>query len=227
VRGAFAALAVPEDRFLLHEVDLREGTAAVEARYASQVRRNVRKAERLEVSVDQGTGARALDEFYRLFVATRQRLGVPTQPRSFVRGLAGLFAAGLGFVSVARFEGRPAAAAVFLRTGGVLTYKYGASDRACQHVRPTNLMFAHVIRWACEEGLATLDLGRTDLGHDGLAAFKRSWGATETHLAYTYAGAPAPSPEPSRAERATGALIRRAPPVVGRAIGQALYRHAG
>ena len=31
--------------------------------------------------------SRAVDEFFRLHVGTRQRLGIPTQPRRFFRGL--------------------------------------------------------------------------------------------------------------------------------------------
>lgn len=227
VRARFAELGVPAERFLLHVVDLREGPAAVEARFTSQVRRNTRKAVREGVTVDQEIDASALEVFYDLFLQTRRRLGVPTQPEAFVRGLGDLFAQGLGFVAIARLAGRPIASAVFLRTGRILTYKYGASDRAFQQVRPNNLLFAHVIRWACEQGLHALDLGRTDLGQEGLAAFKRSWGARESSLAYTYRGGPGPAPGPGRAERTAAALIRRGPAVVGRVIGEALYRHTG
>jgi CelD/BcsL family acetyltransferase involved in cellulose biosynthesis len=118
------------------------------------------------------------------------------------------------------------AAAVFLHASGTLTYKFGASDRAFQHARPTNALLADAIRWACGRGLRALDLGRTDLGHDGLRAFKRSWGAAETTLAYTYAPG-APGAGRSRAQRVVAPVIRRGPALVGRAIGEVLYRHAG
>ncbi len=227
VRAPFAQLGRPVDRFHLHVVDLRDGLAQVEGRYASRARRHVRKARRMGVEVRQRQDAEALEEFYDLHLGTRRRLGVPTQPKAFVRGLAGLFARGLGFVAVARFEGRAVAAAVFLHTGGNLTYKYGASDERYLHTRPNNMIFAEVIKWACDQGLATLDLGRTDFGQEGLRAFKRSLGATEETLAYTYRGTvPRPS-TPSRVEQAATALIRKSPPAVGRAIGEVLYRHAG
>lgn len=227
VRASFAQLGPPVDRFHLHVVDLRDGLAQVEGRYASRARRHVRKARRMGVEVRQRLDVEALEEFYVLHLGTRQRLGVPTQPKAFIRGLAGMFARELGFVALARFEGRAVAAAVFLRTGGNLTYKYGASDERYLHTRPNNLIFAEVIAWACHQGLSTLDLGRTDFAQEGLRAFKRSLGATEETLAYTYRGTiPGPS-IPSRVERAATALIRKTPPSVGRAIGEVFYRHAG
>ncbi|HEV2059277.1 MAG TPA: GNAT family N-acetyltransferase [Solirubrobacteraceae bacterium] len=227
VRGPFSQLGPPVDRFYLHVVDLRGGLVEVERCYASRTRRHVRKAQRMGVEVRQHLDDEALDEFYSLHLRTRRRLGVPTQPKAFVRKLAGLFARGLGFVAVARFEDRPVAAAVFLRAGGNLTYKYGASDERYLHTRPNNVIFAEVIRSACDQGLTTLDLGRTDFGQEGLRSFKLSLGATEETLAYTYRGTtPGPS-TPSRAQRASTVLIRKSPPAVGRAIGEVLYRHAG
>jgi lipid II:glycine glycyltransferase (peptidoglycan interpeptide bridge formation enzyme) len=152
---------------------------------------------------------------------------VPTQPLSFIRRFEELFALGLGFVALAELDGATAAAAVFLGAGPTLTYKYGASDRAALHARPNNLLFAEAIERARERGHRHLDLGRTDFDNDGLRRFKTSWGAREERLAYTYVGREPPEPGHSRAERMLAAVITRAPPVAGRAIGAALYRHAG
>lgn len=227
VHAPFVQLGGSVDRFHLHVLDLRGGPAEVERRYASRARRHVRKARRLGVEVRQRSDVEALEEFYALHLRTRRRLGVPTQPKSFVRGLAGLFDRGLGFVAVARFQGMPIAAAVFLRTGGNLTYKYGASDERYLHARPNNLIFSEVIASGCDEGMTTLDLGRTDFGQEGLRAFKLSLGATEQTLAYTYRGTTPGRSASSHAQRVTTALIRKSPAAVGRAIGEVLYRHAG
>jgi CelD/BcsL family acetyltransferase involved in cellulose biosynthesis len=227
VRGAFPELAAPVVRFHQHRVDLAAGLEDVERGYAAQVRRNVRKARREGVEIRRRVDAGALEEFYALHLRTRRRQGVPTQPKAYVLGLGALLDAGHGFVSIARLAGRPVAAAVFLHAGGTLTYKYGASDRRFQHARPNNLLFADAIAWACEQGLRELDLGRTDLGNEGLRAFKRSWGAPEEPLAHTYAGGPAPSPGPSLASRLLAPVIRRGPALTGRVIGEAFYRHAG
>jgi CelD/BcsL family acetyltransferase involved in cellulose biosynthesis len=208
--------------FHLHVIDLDE-----EPRFSSMTRRNVAKARRAGVTVVRRTDRAALDAFYALHLATRRRQGVPTQPRSFIRDFERLFSQGLGFVALAELDGTVASAAVFLGTGRTLTYKYGASDRSLLASRPNNVLFAEIIGWARAAGYAHLDLGRTDLGHEGLRAFKASWGAREEVLSYTYAGRSAPAAGPGRSDRALAAVITRTPPQVGRWIGAALYRHAG
>jgi CelD/BcsL family acetyltransferase involved in cellulose biosynthesis len=227
VCAPYPQLGMVAERYLEHAVDLRAGPEAVMARQRPGARRHVRKAERAGLDVVRGTDAAALDAFYALHLRTRRRLGVPIQPRGFIRDLEGLMAQGGGFVAVVRHAGRSLAAAVFLRGRGTLTYKYGGSDERFLHLRPNNLLFARVLRWACDDGLDTLDLGRTDPAQPGLAAFKRSLGARERPLAYTYAGGPPPGPDGSRLERLGGAVIRHTPAAVGRVAGELLYRHAG
>jgi CelD/BcsL family acetyltransferase involved in cellulose biosynthesis len=107
----------------------------------------------------------------------------------------------------------------------VLTYKYGASDPRSLAARPNNLLFMEAIRWGCEHGLRTLDLGRTHWGQEGLRAFKLSWGAEERELRYRHLGRAAP--RDARIGGALSVLIRRSPPVASRLIGEVLYRHAG
>ena len=227
VRERFAPAGTPVDLFHQHVIALGDGVEAVEQRFHSRVRRNVRKARREGVTVERRTDAAALDAFYALHLATRRRLGVPTQPRAFIRGLGALFEEGLGFVGLASHEGRPVAAAVFLQTNRTLLYKYGASDESALALRPNNVLFADVIRWGAESGLLALDLGRTDLGQEGLRTFKRSWGAEERTVAYTYGGTAPPTPGHGVRDRVLAQVIRRTPPITGRAIGELLYRHAG
>ncbi len=215
-------------RFFRHLLPLAEDPAEVEQRYSkSQIKRGIKKARRENLSAERRTDAAALDAFYALHLKTRQRLGVPTQPKRFIQRFEELFDAGLGFVELVLDEGRPIAAAVFLSFNGTLTYKYGASDAAALGKRPNNLLFSEVIRWACEAGFHTLDFGRTDIDNEGLRSFKRSWGADESELSYTYLADREPTLQPALRDRVMGTTIRRSPAVVGRLAGAALYRHVG
>lgn len=119
------------------------------------------------------------------------------------------------------------AAAVFLAFGDTLLYKYGASDARWLQMRPNNLLFMEAIRWGCEHGMRTLDLGRTHWGQESLRAFKLGWGAQERELRYRYVGGGAPVARGARGQRMLAAVIRRTPPLAGRVIGEVLYRHAG
>lgn len=221
--GAFV-----QHRFFRHLLPLAEDPAEVERLYSkSQVKRGIKKARREGLSAERRTDAEALDAFYSLHLQTRKKLGVPTQPKRFIRRFEELFEAGLGFVELIVDDGRPIAAAVFLTYNGTVTYKYGASDLRGLGKRPNNLLFSEVIRWACESGFQSLDFGRTDVGNEGLRAFKRSWGAEEVELAYTYLADREPSAEPQLRDRVMGATIKRSPAGVSRLVGEALYRHFG
>ncbi len=214
-------------RFLHHVVALDDDPAKVESAFTkSHVKRGARKAERLGLRVERRTDQAALDEFYRLHLETRRHQGVPIQGRSFIRRFAELFAQGLGDVAlVVQGSGKPIAAAVFLTFNGTLTYKFGASHRAELEKRPNNLLFLETIRWACARRMRHLDMGRTDLDNPGLREFKLSWGAAEREMAYTWLSDGRPKRSGTSIPPLARAAIRTGPPVVGRAVGKALYRH--
>jgi len=219
--------ATVQPRFVRHLLPLNPDPAEIEASYAKQIKRGIKKAEREGLRVERRGNRSALDAFYSLHTETRRKLGVPTQPKGFIRRFEQLFDAGLGFVALVLDDSEPIAAAVFLTHKGTATYKYGASDASKLGKRPNNLLFAEIIRWACESGLQTLDFGRTDLDNEGLRSFKRSWGAREESLSYTYLDESEPSLQPTRRDRIMSATIRRSPAAVGRLVGTALYKHFG
>ena len=207
-----------------HVLSLTHGYDAVVRGMKPRVSAGVRRARREGLRTEFRTDRGALAEFFHLHVRTRQRKGVPTQPRRFIMAFEDLFEEGLGFVVLVRDGQVPAAAAVFLSSNRTLIYKYGASDLRLLAKQPNNLLFMDTIRWACEHGLERLDFGRTDEGNDGLSFFKRSFGAEETSLAYsTLAGAAVPLPR-GRGHGLAATVIRRSPAFVGRLAGELLYR---
>jgi CelD/BcsL family acetyltransferase involved in cellulose biosynthesis len=216
------------ERFVSHELTLAADPAEVEAGMAKNQVQATRKAKRDGLSAERRTDVGALDAFYSLHLRTRRRLGVPTQPRRFIRRFAELFEEGRGFVSVISAGGQPIAAAVFLTCNGTVTYKYSASDFASLKKRPNNLLLLEAIRWSCEAGFSTFDFGRTEVENEGLRAFKRSWGARELDLDYTCLADRAPEPaSESLRERIMSTTIQRSPALVGRLAGEAFYRHYG
>jgi hypothetical protein len=223
IQGAFV-----QGGFVRHLLPLAADPAEVERGYSkSQVKRGIKKAQREGLVAERRTDTAALDAFYALHVPTRKKLGVPTQPKRFIRRFAELFDAGLGFVELVKDGDRPIAAAVFLTYNGTVTYKYGASDVRRLGKRPNHLLFSEVIRSACDAGFHTLDFGRTDVDNEGLRAFKRSWGAQEVDLSYTYLTDAPPSLETPLRNRLMTTTIQHSPSGVSRIVGEALYRHFG
>ena len=102
-------------RYHQHVLPLATDVAEVERRFRrSSVLRGLRRARRVGLVAQRRTDIAALEAFFRLHVATRSRLGAPTQPRSFIRDLRRLFARDLGFVLLVTRGTETAAAAVFL-----------------------------------------------------------------------------------------------------------------
>jgi CelD/BcsL family acetyltransferase involved in cellulose biosynthesis len=228
VHAPLAGVGRPGATYLHHIVGLEPSVGTVQRRFTRrQALQGVRRAQREGVSIEHRTDREALSTFYRLHAATRRRQGIPTQPRRFILAFTRLFEEGLGFVSLATVGGRAIAAAVFLVFKGTLTYKYGASDVRFLDRRPNNLLFMDAIRWGCERGLHSFDMGRTDVGHESLRAFKLMWGADERLLQYTEFGERGSSGLGHRQPPAIRLLIQHTPPIISRGLGALLYRHVG
>jgi CelD/BcsL family acetyltransferase involved in cellulose biosynthesis len=212
---------------VVHELDLRDGVETVRGRFSrSQVRRNINRAEREGVVVRRAATEEDLAAYYALHSRTRRRQGVPVQPRRFFDLLwARLAETGLAFILLADVGDRRAVAgALFLAWRGTTIYKFGASDPESWPARPNHLIFWTAIREACARGDARFDFGRTDVGNDGLRAFKSGWGADERPLVYSTLAAG--GAEDGLAARAMSVAIRRGPAWVCRGVGETLYRYA-
>lgn len=225
--GNFPASA----EYLTHELDLTPGEAALIAKYRSNVQRNIRKAEKSGISVASDPTPEGVKEFYRLNCLTRREHGLPPQPPRFFENLrVHVLEKGFGSLLLARHEGRAVAGAVFLHFAGKAIYKYGASDRRYQELRPNNLVFREGIRDLCRKGVRTLSFGRTDLHHEGLRQFKLSWGTVEKMLQYIKYDVPSKSYLSVKKSRGTipwESAMSRLPLPFLRLIGRVAYRHVG
>jgi hypothetical protein len=217
---------------VLHTRPISADSAAVFRTFKkTQVQQCVTKAERDGVTVRRGESFEDLRIFYNLHLQTRRRLGTPVQPMRFFRLLwERVLAGGLGFVLLALHDGVPIAGAVFLAWNGTLVYKYGASDARFWRLRANNLVLWSGIRWGCENGMRTVDFGRTDLDNRGLRDFKNGWGAREEPLMYSALHGPAEMDGVSHgggtATRMLSIVIRHTPAWTCRALGEVLYRYA-
>jgi len=217
--------------YLSHDLDLTAGEESLFSRYRSNVQRNIRKAEREGIVVSEDNTAHGLREFYRLNCLTRREHGLPPQPLRFFENLrAHVLEEGFGTLLLARYGGKAVAGAIFLHFAGKAVYKYGASDRRHQELRPNNLIFREGIRDLCGKGVRTLSFGRTDLHHEGLRQFKLSWGATEKTLRYVKYDMPSRSYLSTKKFQEANPFectLSKLPVPVLRLIGHIAYRHVG
>ncbi len=211
-----------------HELNTAGPMDQIVARSSSAVRRNLRKAQRNQLTFECRTDADAVESFYRLHLLTRKKLGVPIQPRSFFRRLAArILPHKLGFVGIVRKGPDAIAAAVFLTHGQMITYKYGASHPDALDLRPNDCLFHHAIRLATEQGYSRFDFGVSRLEEEGLRRFKRKWGANETAIHFEYiVGNGSESKTRSLPMSLAAAAIRYGPPICCRAIGSLFYKYS-
>ena len=211
-----------------HVLELDRDEDAVLRRLSRSQRWNVHRAEREGVVVRRGETCADVDQtFYALQVETRRRLGVPIQPRRFYTLLwERMLEPGRGFLLLAYSGVNPVAGAVFLSSGGTLTYKYSASSKAYWRLRANALVLWTAIADGCATGRATMDFGRTELRHEGLRSFKRDWATRELPLVYSVLGAASARRPSTLATSFLAYVIRNSPPLVCRAIGAGFYRYA-
>ncbi len=193
------------------------------------VQRNFRQhrnqAKSRGVTVTRSATADDVATFYRLQTLTRRRLGVPVQPRRwFELVLNGMFAIGHGFVATAVLDDKPIAACLYLTHNRTIVAKYSASDPDRKDTGASHLIHWEVMSAACAEGFHTYDLGRADPDAKGLRVFKTRMGADETPLFYTHIARNPPDGKRPSGGELSRRVIRRSPPWVCRAAGEALYR---
>jgi hypothetical protein len=168
-----------------HTLDLSAGPQKIFAGLRDSNRRNIRKAEKENIDVGISILPDAVRAFDRLNAITRRDHGLPPQPRRFFQSVyEHVLSKDMGFIVLASFRGIPIAANVYFCFSDQVLYKYGASNRAFQHLRASNLIMWEAIKWGCDHGCRSLCFGRTEPDNEGLRQFKTGWGASEHFIKY-------------------------------------------
>ena len=215
-------------QYAWHTLRLEEDFAKVARRIHTMHQRNAKTSLRRGVHVTWGKSTEDLKAFYQLHLEERHQQGVPVQPWQFF-ALIGkfLFSAGLGSILFAYKDEKIIAALLLLNYGQILTYKYGASDKASLSLRPNDLLFWTAIQWGCENGFKLFDMGRTDLDNPGLRRFKKGWGADEMPLNYFTISRTTRQPVPGNLMKIVKPIIQRSPQWVCQFAGELLYKYFG
>lgn len=163
-------------------IDLRGQTPeSLLSRYAPSTRRNVRLAMRGGVAVSRG-GVADLSDFCRMMAQTARKNGFSPRPQGYFRDIL-TEAPENAALYIARYEGRPAAAAITFRFGETMSMLYCCSDTAALSAHPNELLQYHMHCEALKAGCTRFDLrgveGEPNESNPkfGLHRFKKSFGA--------------------------------------------------
>lgn len=187
IRGGekFMSAEKPHHFFYGHNLDLSIGHSQIFSNLRDSTGRNINKARKENISVTFSTSLHSLKEFYRLNAMTRKEHGLPPQPYYFFERLYDcVLSKDMGFLATAFIKNTPVAANIYFYFGDKVIYKYGASDKAFQHLRANNLLMWEAIKWSCDKGHKSFCFGRTEPENEGLRQFKNGWGAREYIIKY-------------------------------------------
>jgi len=91
---------------------------------------------------------------------------------------------------------------------------------------PNHAIVWDAIQWACANGFAVVDFGRSDLDGEGLIKFKQGWGSDESDLHY-FRWSEMPPTAAHESTHQFESVLRHMPLPVLRLAGRLMYRHVG
>jgi lipid II:glycine glycyltransferase (peptidoglycan interpeptide bridge formation enzyme) len=191
------------------------------------VQRKIHRAERENLSYEEGRSDALLRKFYDLLLLTRRRHGLPPQPLVWFRNSVACLG-DRALVRVASKDGQPVASIITLQYKDVLVYKYGCSDSRFNNLGGNSLLFWKAIQDAKQNDILKYDLGRSEPDNAGLVSFKENWGAVSMPLDYYRLPARQTFHLNSgwRSRVAKGVFSLMPDPLLA-ATGRLLYRHIG
>ena len=215
------------ESFCVHKLDLGPTAAELFSGFHKDcVQRKIRRAEREDLVYEDGNSAALLRKFYDLQVITRRRQQLPPQPFAWFRNLAVCMGDKLKVRLVSK-DGKPVASILTLQFRRILVYKYGCSDKLFSNLGGMQLLFWRAILEAKREGLSEFDLGRSDLGNDGLIHFKDRLGAKRTAVSYWRYGASSDARPDTRKMAVARRVVSHLPSAWLTTAGSLFYRHVG
>lgn len=139
-------------------LDLRLGREGLLEQMDSMHKRNTKLAEKRVVTSTHG--AESFDDFWPLFEETNQRAKLLQHSKDYYQTVLRQMnqPGGKAFLSIARLEGKPLAAGLFVAFGGRVDYLYGGSSKEHSNAKAPNGMHWGAILWGIENGCHTYDL---------------------------------------------------------------------
>lgn len=181
--STFRPSGEPSHSYWGHKLELKKDIDKLWKNLSSSKRRNIKKAQREDITVAFHEQKSAVQEFYRLHCITRKRHGLPPQPVSFFDAVyENIIAQKQGEVALAYSEKIPVAGAVFLFCEKEVLFKFGASDKNLQHMRSNDLIMWEGIKRFSEKGFISLSFGKTEKFHEGLCRYKDGFGGTRFQM---------------------------------------------
>jgi hypothetical protein len=143
------------------------------------IRRDVRKAERCGITVEDAPGLAGVEAFYALYLeAMHRNRAIPKYGQEFIMAVyQHLVVSGAGALLLAYLDGQPIAGILVVDSPRMSHYLLGGSRSATLKYCPNDLLLHVAIKRAAEKGLHTFDFLPSGVNNPALARFKSKWNA--------------------------------------------------
>jgi lipid II:glycine glycyltransferase (peptidoglycan interpeptide bridge formation enzyme) len=178
---SLAAYGFRHEAHLNFLVDLDAGEDDIWARIAPAARRNIRKATRMGVTIEEATGPAAIETGYGVLREVYRRIRVPPPDLSLFRAAHRILGPlGRFQLLLARRGSEPIGVMTLLFHAGVVTYWYTGTLREQTALRVGDLLVWTAIEAGRSHGYRLLDLGGAGRPNEpyGVRDFKAKFGGT-------------------------------------------------
>jgi serine/alanine adding enzyme len=206
-------------------LDTSSGADQIWKSLSPKVRNQVRKAEKSGLTTQLG-GGELLDEFYQVFAANMHDLGSPVHSFDFLKQVFAHFG-DCARLMVIRDGQRTVGGLIGLFQNDTVIVPWASSLREYFPKCPNNLLYWHMIQYACERRCKSFDFGRSTIG-SGTYKFKLQWGAAPVQLnwqLYARNGAQIVRPDADAKYRLSANLWKHMPLALTTYLGPCLRKY--
>ncbi len=199
------------------------------------VRKNITKAQREGVVVEERWDEASMMICYEILVESRRRLCLPQMPYAFFKAMREHLAPENLNLFLALHKGKAVGCFIILKTGDFWIAEY-AGNTADAPAGVDQMLYWESMKKALDHGAKIYSFGRTAVANEGLLTYKRRWAPVEEDLVDFVFDSRGSSKEKvetavhsdaSLAYRAARTVLRRVPQPVYRLIGNFCYQHLG
>lgn len=154
--------------------------------FKGRVRRDVRKARKSGVTIEEVAGPDQVGELFEMYRETmiRNRTFVVWQRPMLELIRREYVATGEATMLIARYEGQPLAGLLTFYDGPRAFYFLGASHNIHRPLCASDLLIWTAIERAMEHGCESFNFMTSDIADHSLSAFKSKWNCTEHDFAF-------------------------------------------
>ena len=174
-------------QFKNHTLSLSPDLDAIKKNIHKKTRQNLSKTDHDTLTAAECSTISGLHIFYRLYVRTRKKLGLPPIPFQFFFNIWKEYTrTGNIQIVLVYYDKKPIAGQLLLKFKKRIIMEAIGWDYNFRNAKPNDFLYWEIIKLACKEGYKVLDFGRTDAENVGLIDFKRRWGTVESDIPHYF-----------------------------------------